>query len=126
MREANNDAELDARIYQMGDFGRIMNGAKRKYITEYRVTLDLLIIKGAKRIGLLFSAAEIDVQLDPKWVADIDDIENSTTVFSDGCGLMAKRFAIQVSKAKRIIFRNQRYTPSVFQIRCITDRPVHE
>ncbi|KAG6331888.1 hypothetical protein ID866_7202 [Astraeus odoratus] len=100
MREANNDAELDERIYQMGDFGRIMNAAKR-----------------AKRIGLLFSAAEIDVQLDPKWVTDIDDIENSSTIFSDGCGLMAKRFAIQVSKAKRIIFRNQRYVPSVFQIR---------
>src|SRR5437660_199878 len=100
MREANNDAELDARIYRMGDFGKIMNAAKRKYITEYRVTLDLLMIKGAKRIGLLFSAAEIDVQL----VADIDDIENSTTMFSDGCGLIAKRFAIQVSKAKRIIF----------------------
>ncbi|KAI6021731.1 hypothetical protein PISMIDRAFT_613287 [Pisolithus microcarpus 441] len=100
MREANNDAELDDRIYQMGDFGKIMSAAKR-----------------AKRIGLLFSAAEIDVQLDPKWVTDIPDIENSSTVFSDGCGLMAKRFAIQVSKAKKIVFRNQRYTPSVFQIR---------
>ncbi|KAI6025546.1 RNA dependent RNA polymerase-domain-containing protein [Pisolithus marmoratus] len=88
-------------IYQMGDFGKIMSAAKR-----------------AKRIGLLFSAAEIDVQLDPQWVTDIPDIENSSTVFSDGCGLMAKRFAIQVSKAKKIVFRNQRYTPSVFQIRC--------
>ncbi|KAL4068636.1 RNA dependent RNA polymerase-domain-containing protein [Scleroderma yunnanense] len=100
MREANSDAELDDRIYQMGDYGKIMTAAKR-----------------AKRIGLLFSAAEIDVQLDPKWIADIGDIENSTTNFSDGCGLMAKRFAMQVSKAKRIVFRNQRYTPSVFQIR---------
>ncbi|KAF9226166.1 RNA-directed RNA polymerase [Gyrodon lividus] len=100
MREANNDVELDNRIYEMGDFGKIMNAAKR-----------------AKRIGLLFSAAELDIQLDPKWVTDIDDIENSDTMFSDGCGLMAKHWAIQVSKAKRIIFRNQRYTPSVFQIR---------
>lgn len=29
MREANNDAELDNRIYVLGDFGRIMNAAKR-------------------------------------------------------------------------------------------------
>ncbi|KIJ58833.1 hypothetical protein HYDPIDRAFT_101927 [Hydnomerulius pinastri MD-312] len=100
MREANNDVELDNKIYQMGDFGKIMNIAKR-----------------AKRIGLLFSAAELDIQLDPKWITDIDDIENTDTNFSDGCGLMAKHWAIQVSKAKRIIFRNQRYTPSVFQIR---------
>ncbi|KAF9237759.1 RNA dependent RNA polymerase-domain-containing protein [Melanogaster broomeanus] len=100
MREANDDAELDARIYAMGDFGKIMNAAKR-----------------AKRIGLLFSAAELDIQLDPKWIADIEDIENDDTVFSDGCGLMAKHWALQVSKAKRIVFRNQRYVPSVFQIR---------
>ncbi|EGO30084.1 RNA-directed RNA polymerase [Serpula lacrymans var. lacrymans S7.9] len=99
-REANSDEELDARIYKLGDFGRIMNIAKR-----------------AKRIGLLFSAAEVDLQLDPKWVTDIDDITVGDIVFSDGCGLMAKRFAVQVSKAKSIIFRNQRYTPTVFQIR---------
>ncbi|KAF8555926.1 RdRP-domain-containing protein [Imleria badia] len=100
MREANSDPELDERIYVLGDFGRIMNAAKR-----------------AKRIGLLFSAAELDVQLDPKWITDIDDIENADTIFSDGCGLMAKHWAIQVSKAKRIIFRNQRYVPCVLQIR---------
>ena len=28
MREANNDAELDAIIYQLGDYGKIMNAAK--------------------------------------------------------------------------------------------------
>lgn len=77
------------------------------------------ILEGAKRIGLLFSAAEIDIQLDPNRIADIEDIENASTVFSDGCGLMAKHFAMQVSKAKRIVFRNQRYTPSVFQIRYV-------
>ena len=72
---------------------------------------------GAKRIGLLFSAAELDIQLDPKWITDIDDIENADTNFSDGCGLMSKHWAIQVSKTKRIIFRNQRYVPCVLQIR---------
>jgi hypothetical protein len=29
MREANSDAELDARIYELGDFQEIMNVAKR-------------------------------------------------------------------------------------------------
>ena len=29
MREARSDAELDERIYSMGDFGKIMNAAKR-------------------------------------------------------------------------------------------------
>ena len=29
MREANGDTELDNRIYVLGDFGRIMNAAKR-------------------------------------------------------------------------------------------------
>ncbi|KAF8439377.1 RNA dependent RNA polymerase-domain-containing protein [Boletus edulis BED1] len=100
MRVANNDVELDDRIYKLGDFGRIMNAAKR-----------------AKRIGLLFSAAELDIQLDPKWTTDMEDIENPDTVFSDGCGLMSKHWAIQVSKTKKIIFRNQRYVPCVLQIR---------
>ncbi|KAI6095198.1 RNA dependent RNA polymerase-domain-containing protein [Pisolithus croceorrhizus] len=106
MREASNDAEPDDRIYHMGDIGKIMGTANR-----------------AKRIGLLFSAAEIDIQLDPKWVADIPDIENSSTVFSDGCGLMTKRFAIQVSKAKKIVFRNQRYTPTCFRFDVLMMHP---
>ncbi|PPQ66641.1 hypothetical protein CVT24_006933 [Panaeolus cyanescens] len=100
LREATSDEELDQRIYPMGDFGRIMNVAKR-----------------AKRIGLLFSSAEIDFTLDPRRVADIPDIKIDDEVFSDGCGLMSKRLAVHVSKAKRIIFRGTRYTPTVFQIR---------
>ncbi|KAF9261342.1 RNA-directed RNA polymerase [Marasmius fiardii PR-910] len=100
LREANNDEELDARIYQLGDFGKIMNVAKR-----------------AKRIGLLFSEAQLDYQLDPRYVADIADIKSGDELFSDGCGLMSKRLAVQVSKKKKIIFRGVRYTPCVFQIR---------
>ncbi|KAF8877847.1 RNA dependent RNA polymerase-domain-containing protein [Gymnopilus junonius] len=100
LREANSDKELDDRIYVMGDFGRIMNVAKR-----------------AKRIGLLFSSAEVDFTLDPALVADIPDITAGDENFSDGCGLMSKRLAMQVAKAKKIIFRGQRYTPTVFQIR---------
>lgn len=38
-------------------------------------------------------------------------------VFSDGCGLMARNFAIQVARKKAIKFRNKRYTPTVVQIR---------
>ncbi|KAG6889600.1 hypothetical protein C0995_016126 [Termitomyces sp. Mi166 len=75
------------------------------------------IAKRAKRIGLLFSEAQLDWQLDPKYIADILDIKSGDEIFSDGCGLMSKRFAVQVSKAKKIIFRSVRYTPSVFQIR---------
>ncbi|KAJ8087712.1 hypothetical protein PM082_006548 [Marasmius tenuissimus] len=100
LRQANNDQELDTRIYVMGDFERIMNVAKR-----------------AKRIGLLFSEAQVDFQLDPQRIADIPDIKMGDELFSDGCGLMSKRLAVLVAKNKRIIFREVRYTPCVFQIR---------
>ncbi|KAH9477348.1 putative RNA-dependent RNA polymerase 1 [Psilocybe cubensis] len=100
LREANSDKELDDRIYQMGDFARIMNVAKR-----------------AKRIGLMFSSADIDYSLDPRRVGDIPDITDGDEVFSDGCGLISKWLAVQLSKRKKIIFRGVRYTPTVFQIR---------
>ncbi|KAG6816130.1 hypothetical protein H0H87_008442 [Tephrocybe sp. NHM501043] len=100
VREAKTDKELDDRIYALGDYGRIMNIAKR-----------------AKRIGLLFSEAQLDWKLDPKYIADIPDIKMGDEIFSDGCGLMSKHFAIQISRAKKIIFRGVRYTPTVFQIR---------
>ncbi|GLB39377.1 putative RNA dependent RNA polymerase [Lyophyllum shimeji] len=100
VREANSDAELDARIYALGDYGKIMNIAKR-----------------AKRIGLLFSEAQLDWQLDPRYIDDIPDIKCGDQIFSDGCGLMSRRFAVQLSRAKKIIIRGARYTPAVFQIR---------
>ncbi|KAF9494277.1 RdRP-domain-containing protein [Pleurotus eryngii] len=100
MRAARSDEELDRRIYAMGDFGRIMNLAKR------RVAFNLF---GAKRIGLLFSGAEIDWQLDPRYVLDIRDIKSGDELFSDGCGLISRKFLVQLSKAKRIIFRGSRY-----------------
>ncbi|KAG5352321.1 hypothetical protein C0989_002856 [Termitomyces sp. Mn162] len=100
VREATTDKELDDRIYALGDYGKIMNVAKR-----------------AKRIGLLFSEAQLDWQLEPKYIADIPDIKSGDEIFSDGCGLMSKHFAVQVSRKKKIIFRGVRYTPSVFQIR---------
>lgn len=59
----------------------------------------------------------MDYQLDPKYVADIPDIKAGDEIFSDGCGLISKSLAIQLSKSKKIIFRGTRYTPCVFQIR---------
>jgi hypothetical protein len=72
---------------------------------------------GAKRIGLLYSESQLDYDLDPRWTRDIPDIQSGDEIFSDGCGLISKRLAIQISKKKKIVFRNFRYTPSVFQIR---------
>lgn len=100
LREASSDSELDDRIYSYGEFKKIMNVAKR-----------------AKRIGLLFSKAELDWDLDPRWTKDIDDIMVNGEMFSDGCGLMSRRFAVQLSRHKRFIFHGKPYTPCVFQIR---------
>ncbi|KAJ7811000.1 RNA-directed RNA polymerase [Mycena olivaceomarginata] len=100
LRVANSDAELDDKIYRMGDFQKIMSAAKR-----------------AKRIGLLFSEAQLDLNLDPKLVKDIEDIKSGDELFSDGCGLISKYLAIELAKRKKIIFRGIRYTPCVFQIR---------
>ncbi|KAJ6509835.1 RNA-directed RNA polymerase [Mycena vulgaris] len=100
LREAQADAELDERIYRLGDFQKLMSAAKR-----------------AKRIGLLFSEAQVDYNLDPQLVKDIDDIKSGDELFSDGCGLISKWLAIQLAKKKKIIFRGVRYTPCVFQIR---------
>ncbi|KAI0028389.1 RdRP-domain-containing protein [Vararia minispora EC-137] len=100
LKEADADAELDERIYAMGqDLKKIMNVAKR-----------------AKRIGLLFSGAEIDWILRDR-VGDIDDLMTGDENFSDGCGLISKWLSIQLSKKKGIVYQAQRYAPTVFQIR---------
>ncbi|KAJ3916403.1 RdRP-domain-containing protein [Lentinula edodes] len=100
LREANNDEELDNIIYSFGELKGIMNVAKR-----------------AKRIGLLFSGAEVDFILDPKYVGDIDDLTTGDENFSDGCGLISKRLCVQIARMKRILFQERRYTPCVYQIR---------
>jgi hypothetical protein len=119
LREATTDRELDDRLYAMGDFGKIMNVAKRNLhrngiLNKYSF---LFAGIGAKRIGLLFSSAQIDYNLDPRRIGDIPDIRVGDEVFSDGCGLISKYLAVQLSKAKKIIFRGVRYTPTIFQIR---------
>ena len=72
---------------------------------------------GAKRIGLLFSKAEIDWTLDPKVTEDIEDIIDNGENFSDGCGLIGPNFARLLSRRKKLMFHGRPYTPCVFQIR---------
>jgi hypothetical protein len=55
---------------------------------------------GAKRIGLLFSEAQLDCQLHPRWVLDIPDVKSGDEVSCDACGLIPRRFAVQLSKAR--------------------------
>ncbi|CCO32890.1 RNA-dependent RNA polymerase 2 Short=AtRDRP2 [Rhizoctonia solani AG-1 IB] len=100
LRAANTDEELDRRIETLCDVSKINNIAKR-----------------AKRIGLLFSGAEIDWDLKPIFTKDIPDITIGEELFSDGCGLISMKFMMLLAKKKRIIHRGRRYTPSVIQIR---------
>lgn len=95
-----------------------MNVAKREnFIFDSIFQILFKFYLGAKRIGLLFSSSQIDYQLDPALIDDIPDIKLGDEVFSDGCGLISKKMAIQLSRAKKIVFRGTRYTPVVFQIR---------
>lgn len=73
--------------------------------------------KKAKRIGLLFSTAKAALAVEPGRCEDIPDIELRDYVFTDGCGLVAPRFAQELARRLRLTFRNTRYSPSVFQIR---------
>ena len=117
MRSADSDAELDRRIYQLGEFEKINNVPKRQQFLCTSNAISHSSLTGAKRIGLLFSGASLDFTLDPQKTLDIPDMVVGEEVFSDGCGLMARNLAIQVAKRKKIMFRNKRYTPVVFQIR---------
>lgn len=92
--------EITRKLASLGDFTKIMSVGKR-----------------AKRIGLLFSAAEMGITLDGKDTEDIQDIEENGEVFTDGCGLISRQFAGMLARRKGIAFRNQRYIPSVMQIR---------
>lgn len=94
-----------------------MNAAKRMFRCWLPTDHGFDFETGAKRIGLLFSKAELDWVLDPVWTKDIDDITHNGENFSDGCGLMSKRFAMQLSRHRRIVHHGRPYTPCVFQIR---------
>lgn len=92
--------EANRIIESLGDFSRLKTVAKK-----------------AKRIGLLFSTAHAVMDVEPYRVRDIDDIENQDYVFTDGCGLIAQHCARMLTRKRPIVFRNQRYHPTVFQIR---------
>ena len=91
---------ISLKVENLGDFSRMKSVAKK-----------------AKRIALLFSAAEIACEIRPECCEDIPDVVSKDYNFTDGCGLISEQFAKFLVKSMNIRFRNQRYIPSVFQIR---------
>ena len=75
------------------------------------------VAKKSKRIGLLFSEAELGLRLRQDQFKDIPDVELNGHIFTDGCGLMSLDFAKYIARLKKIVFHGNRYTPSVIQIR---------
>ncbi|TID15666.1 Methylisocitrate lyase [Venturia nashicola] len=84
----------------LGDFSKIKSVAKK-----------------AKRIGLLFSSTKMGFDLPSERCEDIPDIQNKDYNFTDGCGLVSPGLVQQAARAAQIVFRNQKYLPSVIQIR---------
>ncbi|KAK4442628.1 RNA dependent RNA polymerase-domain-containing protein [Podospora aff. communis PSN243] len=97
---AASKEEIYAKVEALGEFSKMKTVQKK-----------------AKRIGLLFSSAEVAKIIDPKWCQDIPDIESADYIFTDGCGLIAPKLVRQLADKANITFRNQRYYPSVLQIR---------
>lgn len=76
--------------------------------------------KRMKRIGLLFSASSPIQTLNLDQVGEIEDIETeSGELLTDGCGFVSKQFAQQISRKANIVFRENRYLPSVYQFRLL-------
>jgi hypothetical protein len=92
--------EISDKIEAMGDFSKLKSVGKK-----------------AKRIGLLFSGAEVTLDLPPNRCQDIDDVATKEYIFTDGCGLISTHLARQLAQRRNIIFRDRRYLPSVYQIR---------
>ena len=97
---AGTKEEAARRIECMGDFSKIRTVAKM-----------------VKRIGLIFSTANVAVQLPPNRCEDIPDVRKDDYIFTDGCGLISPQLAKRLVQLLNIRFRAARYTPSVFQIR---------
>ena len=97
---AGTQEEICNKIDALGDFARIKSVAKM-----------------AKRIGLLFSTADVATELQADRCQDIPDITKGEYIFTDGCGLISTHMAQLLVQKLRIRFRNKRYSPSVFQIR---------
>jgi hypothetical protein len=97
---AASKGQISTKIEAMGDLSKLKSVGKK-----------------AKRIGLLFSSAEVSLSLPPDRCQDIDDVANKDYIFTDGCGLISLPFARLLAQRRHIIFRNRKYLPSVFQIR---------
>jgi RNA dependent RNA polymerase len=92
--------EIAKTVEELGDFSKIKSVAKK-----------------AKRIGLLFSSTKMGFELTSDRCEDIPDIQNKDYNFTDGCGLVSPILVQQAARAAQIGFRNQKYLPSVIQIR---------
>lgn len=97
---AASKEEISKKVEALGDFSKMKTVGKK-----------------AKRIGLLFSSATTVMTINPDRCEDIPDVETADYVFTDGCGLVAPKFASELGRRTRTLFRDNRYTPSVFQIR---------
>jgi hypothetical protein len=97
---AASKEEISAKIERMGDLSKLKSVGKK-----------------AKRIGLLFSSAEMALTLSPDRCEDIDDIKVNDYIFTDGCGLISLQLARKLVQQRNIVYRGKRYLPSVYQIR---------
>ena len=97
---AASKEDIARKVESFGDFTKIKSVAKK-----------------VKRIGLLFSAAEIACEVQADCCEDIPDVTSKDYIFTDGCGLVSEKFAKLLVKNVNIRFRNRKYMPSVFQIR---------
>src|SRR3569833_193033 len=97
---AATKSEINLKIEALGDFTKMKTAAKK-----------------AKRIGLLFSVANVATIVDPRQCEAISDVETADYLFTDGCGLISPRLARELARRTRIVNKDKRYTPSVFQIR---------
>jgi hypothetical protein len=97
---AASKQEISAKVEAMGDFSKLKSVGKK-----------------AKRIGLLFSGAEMAVTLPEDRCEDINDVKYNDYTFTDGCGLISSHLTKQLVQQRNITYRNKRYHPSVFQIR---------
>lgn len=97
---AASKKDIYRKVESLGDFSKMKTVAKK-----------------AKRIGLLFSTAQVVITVSPERVEDIPDVESAEYIFTDGCGLIVPRLAQELARRVGVVFRDRRYTPSVFQIR---------
>ncbi|KAF1948166.1 RdRP-domain-containing protein [Byssothecium circinans] len=97
---AASKEEISTKVEAMGDLSKLKSVGKK-----------------AKRIGLLFSSADMALALPPERCEDIEDVKRDGYIFTDGCGLISLQLARQLAQRRKIIFRDKRYLPSVFQIR---------